>query len=65
MEPMRRFFDVAPDKFIAKTFIKTDNNNNTAYIANKNEKMQAEMANHLQFIAGNGSCLLYTSLCCC
>ncbi len=38
MEPMRRFFDVAPDKVIAKTFIKTDNNNNTAYIANKNEK---------------------------
>ena len=62
MEPMRRFFDVAPDKVIAKTFIKTDNNNNTAYIANKNEKMQAEMANHLQFIAGNGSLSIEESL---
>ena len=62
MEPMRRFFDVAPDKVIAKTFIKTDNNNNTAYVANKNEKMQAEMANHLQFIAGNGSLSIEESL---
>lgn len=54
LEPLKRFFDTCTCEHIAETFLKTDNQGKTAYLANKDEYMKHEMQNKLTRTAAFG-----------